>query len=104
MYWRKAVTTGSISAAALASRAYSAPPGRVSGLGEADGELLVAVLDLPELIEHDPRSGPGDGAPGPGPAPRAAATLLAPYFFWKRSMRPAVSTSFCLPVKNGWTL
>jgi hypothetical protein len=26
------------------------------------------------------------------------------YFFLKRSMRPAVSTSFCLPVKNGWHL
>src|SRR5690348_4591744 len=26
------------------------------------------------------------------------------YFFWKRSTRPAVSISFCLPVKNGWQL
>ena len=25
-----------------------------------------------------------------------------PYFFLKRSTRPAVSISFCLPVKNGW--
>src|ERR1700757_743078 len=33
----------------------------------------------------------------------AAAGMLA-YFFWKRSTRPAVSTSFCLPVKNGWQL
>src|SRR5205807_5540302 len=24
------------------------------------------------------------------------------YFFWKRSMRPCVSISFCLPVKKGW--
>jgi hypothetical protein len=24
------------------------------------------------------------------------------YFFLNRSMRPAVSTSFCLPVKKGW--
>src|SRR2546422_10635101 len=24
------------------------------------------------------------------------------YFLWNRSTRPAVSTSFCLPVKNGW--
>src|SRR5207244_9651212 len=24
------------------------------------------------------------------------------YFLWKRSMRPAESTSFCLPVKKGW--
>src|SRR6516164_6555590 len=34
--------------------------------------------------------------------PAAAGTLA--YFFWKRSTRPAVSTSFCLPVKNGWQL
>jgi len=26
------------------------------------------------------------------------------YFLVKRSTRPAVSTSFCLPVKNGWQL
>src|ERR1700732_5621542 len=26
------------------------------------------------------------------------------YFRRKRSTRPAVSTSFCLPVKNGWQL
>src|SRR5215469_9901677 len=32
--------------------------------------------------------------------PAAAGTLA--YFFWKRSTRPAVSTSFCLPVKKGW--
>ena len=34
------------------------------------------------------------------------AAFLAPrvalYFFSKRSTRPAVSISFCLPVKNGW--
>src|SRR5512138_998729 len=24
------------------------------------------------------------------------------YFFWNFSMRPAVSISFCLPVKYGW--
>src|SRR6266705_6883237 len=34
----------------------------------------------------------------------AAADLAAAsaYFLVKRSTRPAVSTSFCLPVKNGW--
>ena len=26
------------------------------------------------------------------------------YFFLNRSMRPWVSISFCLPVKNGWQL
>ncbi len=39
-------------------RVLRAPAGRVGGLGEAGGELLVAAFDLPELIEHDPRSGP----------------------------------------------
>src|SRR5215470_9538878 len=33
-----------------------------------------------------------------------AAAWAPAYFFWKRSTRPAVSTSFCLPVKNGWQL
>src|SRR5882762_748012 len=34
----------------------------------------------------------------------AASTLAAAsaYFLVKRSTRPAVSTSFCLPVKKGW--
>src|SRR5438477_13119933 len=35
-----------------------------------------------------------------------AGTLLVPriaeYFLSNLSIRPAVSTSFCLPVKNGW--
>src|SRR5712691_642263 len=30
------------------------------------------------------------------------AAFAFAYFFWKRSTRPAVSTSFCFPVKNGW--
>src|SRR6201993_193096 len=36
----------------------------------------------------------------------AASALAAAsaYFFVKRSTRPAVSISFCLPVKNGWQL
>jgi hypothetical protein len=28
--------------------------------------------------------------------------FFRPYRRWKRSMRPAVSISFCFPVKNGW--
>ena len=39
-------------------RVLRAPAGRIGGLGEAGGQLLVAAFDLPELIEHDPRSGP----------------------------------------------
>jgi uncharacterized membrane protein YiaA len=34
----------------------------------------------------------------------AVAAALSAYFFWKRSMRPAVSSNFCLPVKKGWQL
>jgi hypothetical protein len=29
-------------------------------------------------------------------------SFLSTYFWRKRSTRPAVSISFCLPVKNGW--
>lgn len=32
----------------------------------------------------------------------AETQLVFPYFCRKRSTRPAVSTSFCFPVKNGW--
>src|ERR1700722_11394661 len=32
----------------------------------------------------------------------AAFAAASAYFFVKRSTRPAVSISFCLPVKNGW--
>ena len=32
----------------------------------------------------------------------AKAQLCFPYFVRNRSTRPAVSISFCLPVKNGW--
>src|ERR1700691_3367083 len=34
----------------------------------------------------------------------AIEAALSAYFFVKRSTRPAVSISFCLPVKNGWQL
>src|SRR5580693_4905908 len=33
-----------------------------------------------------------------------ALAAASAYFFWKRSTRPAVSISFCLPVKKGWQL
>jgi hypothetical protein len=32
----------------------------------------------------------------------AETQVVFPYFCRKRSTRPAVSTSFCFPVKNGW--
>src|SRR5207249_2653445 len=37
-------------------------------------------------------------------AASALASVDLAYFRRKRSTRPAVSTSFCLPVKNGWQL
>ena len=33
---------------------------------------------------------------------RSSSSETSPYFFSKRSTRPAVSTIFCLPVKKGW--
>ena len=36
-------------------------------------------------------------------SPHAPAPLHW-YRFWKRSTRPAESTSFCFPVKKGWHL
>ena len=51
--------------------------------------------------------GPLDGVPEPVAETQVSelepATCL-PYFWRKRSTRPAVSTSFCLPVKKGWQL
>jgi hypothetical protein len=32
----------------------------------------------------------------------AETQVVFPYFWRKRSTRPAVSMSFCFPVKNGW--
>jgi hypothetical protein len=37
-----------------------------------------------------------------GKAVAEAQAPVFPYFWRKRSTRPAVSTSFCLPVKKGW--
>src|SRR5204862_322850 len=77
-------------------------------------ELLVAPLDLGEAVEHALTQRRGASAsPTPrlrragDPRPRQAGVepeplRLRPYLRWKRSTRPAVSTSFCLPVKNGW--
>src|SRR5205814_126525 len=77
-------------------------------------QLLVAPLDLGEAVEHALTHERGASAsPTPrirragDPRPRQAGAepeplRLRPYLRWKRSTRPAVSTSFCLPVKNGW--
>ena len=92
------------------------------GLGELSPQVLVPTLDRAQLIEHRRASrdvgdrewaspdGNGSDTPGArdghrGPACRtrryACAGGLRPYLRWKRSTRPAVSTSFCLPVKKG---
>ena len=47
---------------------------------------------------HEQRSGQGRATL------RYFLAALSAYFFWKRSTRPAVSSSFCFPVKNGWQL
>jgi len=44
---------------------------------------------------------PGKGPPGPL---IDSYFLVFAYFRWNLSTRPAVSTSFCLPVKKGWHL
>jgi len=48
-------------------------------------------------------SGGNDLSPAEVLAKRSYFVFLA-YRFWKRSTRPAVSTNFCVPVKNGWHL
>src|SRR5438876_3925158 len=68
-------------------------------------QLLIASLDLGEAVEHrltHPRARRA-GRPRPRQAGVEPEPLrLRPYLRWKRSTRPAVSTSFRLPVKNGW--
>jgi hypothetical protein len=44
----------------------------------------------------------GFGAAAAAASASFFAAMPAEYFLLKRSMRPAVSISFCLPVKNGW--
>jgi hypothetical protein len=67
------------------------PTERRQELGVADGLGIEEVaLDLggaPERV---------------GETVAEAQALALPYFWRKRSTRPAVSMSFCLPVKNGW--
>lgn len=57
--------------------------------------MLAAMRPVHEGLIGIPGNNPrtGDGSP--------YKAVFLPYFLWKRSMRPAVSTSFCLPVKNG---
>src|SRR6185503_19081138 len=53
-------------------------------------------------LTRGPASELGKGYFFSGVAAVAAGALALPYLRRKRSTRPAVSISFCLPVKNGW--
>ena len=63
------------------------------------------VWDKPNRLSHGSvqlaRKRHAQGCPCYFLAPPALEAASA-YFLVKRSTRPAVSTSFCLPVKNGW--
>ena len=58
------------------------------------GGLPFEIADLKQLLRFDGKRAYFFGA--------AALAAASAYFFVKRSTRPAVSISFCLPVKNGW--
>jgi hypothetical protein len=67
----------------------------------AEGRHTLGVTDRPGIEKVALDLG---GAPERVGEPIADAQALAfvPYFWRKRSTRPAVSMSFCFPVKNGW--
>ena len=65
--------------------------GQHGRIGQHPIQLLVARLDAGELVEQQLIEQDGLGR-------RRRAAVPLPYFFWKRSMRPAASTNFCLPV------
>jgi hypothetical protein len=71
--------------------------------------VLPAQLREPALVPERPRIRQvaldrGRALDRVGDAIAEAQAPVFPYFWRKRSMRPAVSMSFCLPVKNGWQL
>src|SRR5262249_2708146 len=71
------------------------------GARQPPGDLLRPLFDLAELVKQHGGSAPPARKRPPRPAYCCAAGCRL-YFRWKRSTRPAVSMSFCLPVKNGW--
>src|SRR5262249_61084304 len=71
------------------------------GVGRRSGVPLRPPFVLTELVNQQGGSAP----PARKRPPRRAYCCAAGcrlYFRWKRSTRPAVSMSFCLPVKKGW--
>src|SRR5580700_11043444 len=60
------------------------------GLSVAQASLPVAERGTQAETPAPPKSG------------NRYFVVFLPYRFWKRSTRPAVSTNFCVPVKNGW--
>ena len=70
------------------------------GGAEQRADLFVATLERRHLVPEVLRVEHGGPQRGRGRAERL--TPVFAYFLLKRSMRPAVSISFCLPVKNGW--
>src|SRR5262249_49592581 len=61
---------------------------------------------VPQLVGHGINSNKKASAAAEALA-KPTSYFFAPAFSYlrrKRSTRPAVSTSFCLPVKNGWQL
>ena len=77
-------------------RAQGRGAGQASGgRGPAPPEVPPLPLQRTGLLAGNPL---GEHALETGTGPQS----LMLYFFLKRSIRPAVSTSFCLPVKNGW--
>jgi hypothetical protein len=77
---------------------------------EAAGKLVVLGGDEGCQIQNlawdhaGPETVPGESRAARYFFAAAMEAFLSAYFFVKRSTRPAVSISFCLPVKNGWQL
>src|SRR2546421_12891065 len=74
------------------------------GIGQRASDLVRPLFDLTELVkQHRGSAPPANGNPAGAHPSRSRSVryddaLCRLYFRWKRSTRPAVSTSFCLPV------
>src|SRR5262249_54793926 len=97
--------------ALAAERGELAPIRDDAGIDDEPLELVVAPLDLLQSLQHvrlrrkrgsAPRRSCCRGRVRRPPRHADAGFPPLPYLRLKRSTRPAVSTSFCLPVKKGW--